>query len=336
MMADRDGAGPMRDRRDDEVKSLNAQIAFLDEEITVLRRRLADSPRQVRLLEEQLRKTEATLTEAMEQNERLARRLIEERDRTAALQEELDGLTQPPSTFGIFLRAQPDGTADVFTEGRKLRVKVSPEIDLAALLRGQEVVLSGARTMIAVEDLVREYQQPMANQDELPIQIFVEDAEAGPAIEKALRQLLGELGVAEIDESPPVLGSWYKALTARLRRPAVLEAMEETRRAIELQLLDRYQAGIDGVTGDAVAKLITALGNTKSAVVQVGSVLVVKDGETLIVRQLTVREMVHWQRNPGLFKDPSGALAELQHAAETSTPDRVVPDGALSDSSKRT
>jgi Proteasomal ATPase OB N-terminal domain len=335
-MGDPEDARPKRDRRDDEIASLTAQIAFLDEEIGVMRRRLADSPRQSRLLEEQLRKMQASLDEASRQNEQLAKTLIEERDRTAALQEELDKLTQPPSTFGIFLRARPDGTADVFTEGRKLRVKVSPEIDLAVLRRGQEVMLNGGLTVIGAEDLVREYVQPTASQDELPIQIFVEDADAGPAIEKALRQLLGELGVEEIDESPPVLGSWYKALTARLRRPAVLEAMEETRRAIELQLLDRYQAGIDGVTGDAVAKLITALGNTKSAVVQVGSVLVVKDGETLIVRQLTVREMVHWQRNPGLFKDPAGALAELQHAAETSTPDRELGHGALSDSSKRT
>ena len=42
-------------RHEDEVGSLTAQISFLDEEIAVLRRRLADSPRQVRLLEERLR-----------------------------------------------------------------------------------------------------------------------------------------------------------------------------------------------------------------------------------------------------------------------------------------
>jgi len=49
----RDESG--RSRHEDEVKSLNAQISFLDEEIAVLRRRLADSPRQVRMLEDRLR-----------------------------------------------------------------------------------------------------------------------------------------------------------------------------------------------------------------------------------------------------------------------------------------
>ena len=49
-MPTRDESG--RSRHEDEVKSLTAQISFLDEEIAVLRRRLADSPRQVRLLEE--------------------------------------------------------------------------------------------------------------------------------------------------------------------------------------------------------------------------------------------------------------------------------------------
>ena len=48
-------------RHDDEVQGLTAQISFLDEEIAALRRRLADSPRQARLLEERLRETEASL-----------------------------------------------------------------------------------------------------------------------------------------------------------------------------------------------------------------------------------------------------------------------------------
>jgi hypothetical protein len=37
--------GGRASRHDDEVSSLTAQISFLDEEIAVLRRRLADSPR---------------------------------------------------------------------------------------------------------------------------------------------------------------------------------------------------------------------------------------------------------------------------------------------------
>src|ERR1051326_9075260 len=71
-VATRDEGG-RASRHDDEVKSLTAQISFLDEEISVLRRRLQDSPRQVRLLEDRLRETEGSLSGATAPNERLAR-----------------------------------------------------------------------------------------------------------------------------------------------------------------------------------------------------------------------------------------------------------------------
>ncbi|HEX4292305.1 MAG TPA: proteasome ATPase [Trebonia sp.] len=138
-------------RHEDEVGSLTAQISFLDEEIAVLRRRLADSPRQVRLLEERLRETESSLTSVTTQNERLAATLREARDQIVALKEEVDRLAQPPSGFGIFLSVCEDNTADVFTGGRKMRVNVSPNIDLDELKPGQEVVLNEALNVVIAQ-----------------------------------------------------------------------------------------------------------------------------------------------------------------------------------------
>lgn len=108
-----------------------------------------------------------------------------------------------------------------------------------------------------------------------------------------------------------------RSLTELLKRAADSEAAAEARRAVELQVLDRFQAGIDGATSDAVAKLITALDQISGAVIQVGSVLLVKAEGTIIVRQLTSRGMTHWQHNRGLFKDPTAALTELQHAIQS-------------------
>ena len=144
--------GGRASRHDDEVSSLTAQISFLDEEIAVLRRRLADSPRQVRLLEERLRETEASLTSVTSQNERLASTLREARDQIVALKEEVDRLAQPPSGFGVFLAAREDTTADVFTGGRKMRVNVSPNVELEALRPGQEVVLNEALNIVIAQD----------------------------------------------------------------------------------------------------------------------------------------------------------------------------------------
>jgi proteasome-associated ATPase len=145
----RDESG--RGRHEDEVKSLNAQISFLDEEIAVLRRRLADSPRQVRMLEDRLRETEGNLTGVNSQNERLAATLREARDQIVALKEEVDRLAQPPSGFGVFLNANEDDTCDVFTGGRKMRVNVSPNVELAELRPGQEVVLNEALNVVIAQ-----------------------------------------------------------------------------------------------------------------------------------------------------------------------------------------
>ncbi|HXC83403.1 MAG TPA: proteasome ATPase [Trebonia sp.] len=149
-VAARDDSG-RASRHEDEVSSLTAQISFLDEEIAVLRRRLADSPRQVRLLEERLRETEASLTSVTGQNERLASTLREARDQIVALKEEVDRLAQPPSGFGVFLAACDDNTADVFTGGRKMRVNVSPNVNLEELRPGQEVVLNEALNIVIAQ-----------------------------------------------------------------------------------------------------------------------------------------------------------------------------------------
>ena len=44
------------------------------------------------------------------------------------MKDEIDRLAQPPSGYGVFLEQFDDGTVDVFTGGRKLRVAVSPDV----------------------------------------------------------------------------------------------------------------------------------------------------------------------------------------------------------------
>ncbi|MFC5955945.1 proteasome ATPase [Streptomyces pratens] len=124
------------------------QIAYLEQEIAVLRRKLADSPRHTRILEERIVELQTNLAGVSAQNERLAGTLREARDQIVALKEEVDRLAQPPAGFGVFLTANEDGTADIFTGGRKLRVNVSPGVDLDELRRGQEVMLNEALNVV--------------------------------------------------------------------------------------------------------------------------------------------------------------------------------------------
>ncbi|MEO3824480.1 proteasome ATPase [Actinomadura sp. B10D3] len=147
-MAARDDAGARRAQHEKEVRDLQTQISFLEEEISVLRRKLAESPRQVRVLEERLHEAQANLAAVTGQNERLVATLKEAREQIVALKEEVDRLAQPPSGFGVFLEARDDGTVDIFTGGRKLRVNVSPAVDVDELQRGQEVMLNEALNVV--------------------------------------------------------------------------------------------------------------------------------------------------------------------------------------------
>jgi proteasome-associated ATPase len=120
---------------------------YLDE-IETLRRRLHDAPKRVRTLEERLLETKGQLAQAISQNERLTYTLRESRDHIAALREEVEKLTQPPSAYGTLLGRNEDGTVDVYSSGRKMRVAIHPELDDTELTRGQEVVLNESLNVV--------------------------------------------------------------------------------------------------------------------------------------------------------------------------------------------
>ncbi|MFD3875930.1 proteasome ATPase [Streptomyces sp. NPDC058623] len=131
------------------------QVAYLEQEIAVLRRKLADSPRHARILEERIVELQTNLAGVSAQNERLANTLREARDQIVALKEEVDRLAQPPAGFGVFLQANEDGTVDIFTGGRKLRVNVSPSVEPEDLRRGQEVMLNEALNVVEAMEYER-------------------------------------------------------------------------------------------------------------------------------------------------------------------------------------
>src|SRR5579859_7831349 len=124
------------------------QAKVLEEEVITLRRRLQDAPKRVRTLEEKLLETKGQLQQAISQNEKLTYSRREAREHIAALREEVDKLTQPPSAYGTFLAMNDDGTVDVFAGGRKMRVALHPELAHEVIKRGQEVVLNESLNVV--------------------------------------------------------------------------------------------------------------------------------------------------------------------------------------------
>ena len=132
----------------DEVpKDQAVQLKLLRQEIEALRRRLQDTPQRIRTLEERLLETKGQLAQAVSQNEKLTHTLREAREHIGALREEVEKLTQTPNAYGTVLQLNDDGTADVFSSGRKMRVAIHPEME-GALERGQEVALNDSQSVV--------------------------------------------------------------------------------------------------------------------------------------------------------------------------------------------
>ena len=125
------------------------RAALLEQEVELLRSKISESPRHMRVLEDRLAEAQARVAALNDRNDRLSQTLREARDQMIALKEEIDRLAQPPSGYGVFLEAFDDGTVDIFTSGRKLRVAVSPEVNIDELFHGQEVMLNEAMNVVA-------------------------------------------------------------------------------------------------------------------------------------------------------------------------------------------
>ncbi len=83
------------------------------------------------------------------QNERLASTLRDAREQIVQLKAEVDRLAQPPNTFGVYVGPAEDGTVEVISSGRKMRVALSPSIDVEELVEGQELMLNEAFNVVA-------------------------------------------------------------------------------------------------------------------------------------------------------------------------------------------
>ncbi len=99
-----------------------------------------DVDRRIRALEVELDQLVAT-------NRRLSDTLRQARDQIVALRAEIDRLAEPPNSFAVLVEAHDDATADIISQGRKMRVGVAPE--LGELVPGQEVMVNDAMTVIA-------------------------------------------------------------------------------------------------------------------------------------------------------------------------------------------
>ncbi len=140
------------------INALRGTVHALEEEVSVLRRRLQDGPRRVRLLEGRLAEAKAQLALAGQRNEKLSAVLEEAREQLAMLRAEVDKLTTAPNPFATVLGVNSDSTVDVISGGRQMRVNAQPSIEIKALQRGQQVLVNDSMNIVEVRDFDRQGQ----------------------------------------------------------------------------------------------------------------------------------------------------------------------------------
>ena len=106
---------------------------------------------QIRSLEDEVRRLSQARTQlehAHKQNDRLTEALQEAKSRIEAMRMEVEKLTAPPASYGIYSSANDDETVNVYVTGRKLKVNLHPSIRVKELRKGQEVILNEALNVI--------------------------------------------------------------------------------------------------------------------------------------------------------------------------------------------
>ncbi len=99
----------------------------------------------------ELTRLQGELAAQRDHNARLIATLREAREQIVSLKTEVDRLAEPPGGFGTVLTALEDSTADIMVMGKKIRVRVSPEVDKAELTLGREVLLNESLNIVGVQ-----------------------------------------------------------------------------------------------------------------------------------------------------------------------------------------
>ena len=132
----------------EDVEQLQDAVRFFGSDSSEFRRRLDRLLADFETLRRRYETVRDRHEQAERQNEKLVAMLQEAKQQIELLKEEVDKLCAPPNTYGVFTRANKDGTVEILSEGRSMRVNAHPNIDPFVLEEGQLVVLNEAFNVI--------------------------------------------------------------------------------------------------------------------------------------------------------------------------------------------
>ena len=130
--------------------SLKDSEAML-EEVKELRKHRLENAQKINQLRKENRDILSSLEQEKARNEKLADTLESVRDQVLSLRDEIENLSKPPSAYGTIVKINDDGTVDVTSSGRKMRVNALPS-KMESLKIGDEVILNESMVLVDSRD----------------------------------------------------------------------------------------------------------------------------------------------------------------------------------------
>lgn len=149
----------------------------------------------------------------------------------------------------------------------------------------------------------------------LPITIYLSEADGHEQVQSAVERLLIEAGLRIDNRDDPVVGSWFRQM-----RASAVKASSHPRRTKRLwsphlsktRVVLSHDAAITAKLMENLAPVIESLHTTKSAVIRIGALLIVKTDSAVTVQQLTAAQQTLLDHQPQLATAPNEVLAALK------------------------
>ena len=121
------------------------------EEVKELRKHRLENAQKINQLRKENRDILSSLEQEKARNEKLADTLESVRDQVLSLRDEIENLSKPPSAYGTIVKINDDGTVDVTSSGRKMRVNALPS-KMESLKISDELILNESMVLVDSRD----------------------------------------------------------------------------------------------------------------------------------------------------------------------------------------
>jgi hypothetical protein len=159
-----------------------------------------------------------------------------------------------------------------------------------------------------------------ADDGTVPVTVYLSDEASHTQVEQAVEELLATAGLAVTDRGEPVIGSWFRRMTARaqqgLQSPMAQDAALTGIHAADSRLVLAQDADVTARLLQNLGPVIASLQPTKDAVLRIGALLIVKVDWSVSVFQLTAAQQARLDHHPQLATTPQEIVAALRLASK--------------------